>query len=327
MKNVVSNARTSGALMKTKHGVSEDTRKRVLDLRQSHSLRGVSERTGLPIGTVKTICSRSGCFRDNPTHRAMFTLPPMRERNQSLPAVQKIPEQKAVTGDTEVDAVLWLREVISTGNAGLIERAMEAAKQIKTPLKELEQRYSKHLVSISNGNTLGAVLGSLGFADLEDLAERAIERSTKYNEAKSRFGERVFDDTEAERFCVSTLSGVGADKYNNLNELEVDSRFHAHQNLMPHTLADCLYELKFWNELYSLRNASSRTGNNYGDHLPTEASAREDFAFRCLAKIRPRNSVEAIDVFRYLTDDDDRMEREETHDILLNLIGNRGCNE
>lgn len=49
------------------------TKAQVLNLRHSHSLREVAAQTGLPLGTVKTICSRSGAVRDNPRHRELFT--------------------------------------------------------------------------------------------------------------------------------------------------------------------------------------------------------------------------------------------------------------
>ena len=108
-----------------KPGVSPDTRRQVLELRRRHSLREVAERTGLPLGTVKTLCSRSGAFRDNEAHRALFSLPPIQPSKQTLPAVPELPPQRTVTGNKEVDAVLWLREVIGTGQAALIEKAMQ----------------------------------------------------------------------------------------------------------------------------------------------------------------------------------------------------------
>jgi len=40
--------------------VSPEVRKRVLELRRSQPLREVAEQTGVPLGTVKTICARSG---------------------------------------------------------------------------------------------------------------------------------------------------------------------------------------------------------------------------------------------------------------------------
>lgn len=126
---------------KTKQRISDDVRQRVLDLRRSHSLREVAAMTGLSLGTVKTLVSRSGKFRDNAKHRELFSLPPIRESEETLPSVPELPPQENVTGDREVDAALWLHQVINTGNAALIERAMEGAKKIKTPLPVLQQRY------------------------------------------------------------------------------------------------------------------------------------------------------------------------------------------
>ena len=300
-----------------KQRVSPDIRQRVLDLRRRCSLSEVAERTGLPIGTVKTICSRSGSFRDNPKHRALFSLPPIRHSAQTLPAVVEVPEQQAVTGDQEIDAVLWLRQVISTGNAGLIEKAMEAAKRIKTPLEEIEKRYTKHLVSKSPGS-LFAALSSFGFADLESLAKRSIDGRTLATEAEARFGDSLFDETPAEKFCVEALAGLKRDdRFAWLDEATVAERFKAYREFMPNTLGDCLHELNYWDDLYALRRSMCR------DHdQGHEAYARETFAFECLAEIRPRNSQEAIDVFRYIAEKD-CMGRKETNGILLNLIGHQ----
>jgi hypothetical protein len=56
---------------------SPEVRARVLALRRTHSLREVAELTGLALGTVKTLCARSGAFRDNGALRALMTLPPV----------------------------------------------------------------------------------------------------------------------------------------------------------------------------------------------------------------------------------------------------------
>jgi hypothetical protein len=85
--------------MTLKQGVSIEAKARVLDLRRRYSIREVAEQTGMPVGTVKTICSRSGAFRDNQAHRALFCLPLIRESSQTLPAVPDLPPQQRVTGD------------------------------------------------------------------------------------------------------------------------------------------------------------------------------------------------------------------------------------
>lgn len=300
-----------------KPGVSSDARQQVLTLRRSHSLREVAAQTGLPLGTVKTICARSGAFKDNPLHRALFALPAIQASTSTALAVPTLPPQAVVTGDQEIDAVLWLREVIKTGQADLIAKAMEAAKRIKTPLKDLSDRYLKHLVSKNPGNWTVA-FATFGFDDLEGLAKGSIKTLTRKNEAIARFGtiEALFSDTPAERFCMDALRGLKATQknYGNYGDAKVDARFHAHPELMPNTLGDCLHELAYWHELYCLRSACGG-----GDQAP-DAYARECFAFRSLARIRPKTKAEAIAVFRHLANSK-RMNDSDAESILLNLIG------
>lgn len=298
-----------------KQGVSNETRQQVLKLRRSCSLREVAERTGLPVGTVKTICSRSGAFRDNEAHRALFSLPPLKTSSQTLPAVPELPPQRKVTGDKEVDAVLWLREVIGAGQAALIDKAMEGAKKIKTPLKDLEARYTKHLVSTNPGNIF-ATFASFDFADLEGLAKKSVEKAARQHEALSRFGDDLFAETPAESFCIAALQGVEPGSLGFVDDGVADERFRKYPELLPQTLTDCLHEQDYWRNLYRFRHAVDR---DCGDQLP-EAYAREQFSFRCLSDIRPRHKEESIAVLRYLAEHD-YMDRTETNDILLNLIG------
>jgi hypothetical protein len=298
-----------------KQGVS--IKYKVLELRRGHSLREVAAQTGIPLGTVKTICARSGAFKDNPRLRELFSLPAVQASSGTELMVPELPPQEVVTGDKEIDAVLWLRSVIKTGQAGLIEKAMEAAKRINTPLKELSDRYMKHLVSKNPGNWTVA-FATFGFDDLDGLAKGSIKKATRQHEATARFGSiaTLFADTPAEQFCIDALKGLKTTQkdYGNYPDAQVDKRFQAHPDLIPNTLSDCLYELAYWHDLYLLRNAHD--GGDQG----SEAYARECFAFRCLARIRPKSKPEAIAVFRYMADRD-CMDRAETESILLNLIG------
>jgi hypothetical protein len=302
--------------VKAKQRVSDEQRRLVLDLRRRHSLREVAEITGLPLGTVKTLVSRSGAFRDNEQHRALFTLPPICASAETLPSVPKLPPQEVVTGDKEVDAVLWLRSIISTGQATLIDRAMEGAKKIRTPLDVLEKRYTAHLVATNPGH-LFAALSSFGFADLEALATRAIERQRLRLEGAARFGDALLADTEAESFCIEALRGLRATgQFGDFDKDQVAARFNAHPDLLPHTLADCLYELSYWDQLYWLRNAVDLDVSDG----PAEATARERFVFGLLAQIRSRDKAEALAVFRYLIASQ-REGMAESEAILCNLIG------
>ncbi len=299
-----------------KQPVSAEQRQQIFELRRQYSLSEVAKRTGLPLGTVKTVVSRSGRFRDNPTHRALFSLPPIRISAQTMPAKIELPPQQVVTGDHEIDAVLWLRAVINTGQADLIEKAIQAKTRIKTPLKEIEKRCTKHLVSTNPGNFVAA-LGSIGFADLDELAEKAVRRERMRGEAFARFGDAIFSETDAESFCVDALHGLKPEgDFQMLNTAMVAAKFKACIEFMPNTILDCLHELKFWGDLYSLRTAIDSHSADSGP----EAYARDWFVFGLLAEIRPRNQAEAILVFRYLSASE-RMNQEETEAILTNLIG------
>jgi len=298
--------------------VSPIARQQVLELRRAHSLREVAAQTGLPMGTVKTICSRSGAFRDNQKLREMFSLPPVKQSVSTALSIPELPPQSSVTGDKEIDAMLWLREVIKTGQAELIEKAMQAAKRIKTPLKDLQDRYLKHLVSKNPGNWTVA-LQTFGFADLEGLAQGSTKKLTRKNEVLARFGsiDNLFSDTPAELFSIEVLAGLKTGKhFGDLVAGEVDARFQTRADLMPNTLSDCLYELAYWHDLYTLRHAVDQDVYDPGMH----AYARECFAFRCLARIRPKTKPEAMAVFRYMADRE-CMDDEESESILLNLIG------
>lgn len=246
----------------------------------------------------------------------MFTLPPISASTETLPSVPELPPQEVVTGDKEVDAVLWLRSIISTGQSALIERAMEGAKKIRTPLDALEKRYRDYLVATNPGHPFAA-MSSFGFADLDALATRAIEQHRLRLEGAARFGDALLADTEAESFCIAALSGLEASGHlGDFDKGQVAARFNAQPELLPHTLTDCLYELGYWDQLYRLRHAVDRDASDG----PPEATARDWFVFGLLAHIRPRHKPEALAVFRYLVASQ-RDDMAESEAILGNLIG------
>jgi hypothetical protein len=302
--------------MTLKQGVSIEAKARVLDLRRRYSIREVAEQTGMPVGTVKTICSRSGAFRDNQAHRALFCLPLIRESSQTLPAVPDLPPQQRVTGDKEDDAVLWLRKVIGTGQAALIEKAMQGAKKIKTPLKEVEKRYQAWLMK-ENPGSLFAALSSFDFANLEGLAKNSIKKAARQHEARARFGDDLFSDTPAESFCITALHGVEDCRIGFIDDDVADERFQKHSELLPNTLSDCLHEIAYWNDLSSLRYSVESCADG-----PPEAYARRCSAFRMLGRIRPRSKDEALAVLRWMLEDkqNNMGEGDDNDAILLNLI-------
>lgn len=291
--------------------VTEKQRQQVIELKRKHSHNAVARMTGLPLGTVRTIVRRSGLFTDNPVHAELFTLPPIQHSASTGIESVALPEQKVVTGDREIDAMLWLRELVNTGSPALIDKALEAGERIKTPPDELELRYTAYLAKHSNGNPF-ATFASFDFANLDKLAQRSKEKAMLKSEAAARFGDDPDLMTEAERFCIRALDGICTDALIMSSE-QVAERFNEHPDVLPHTLADCLRELEFWNRLYWLADAAG------AGEPAQETSAREWFTFGLMAKIRPRSKAEAKAVLTYLLQDD-RKGDSSADAILENLL-------
>ena len=297
-------------------------RAQVLALRRTQSARAVARALNIPLGTVKAISSRAGITRNNEDLRAFFCLPEIVASTcTDLQPPVAPPRPEAVTGDNDLDAVLWLRQVVQTGDAAMIDKAMRAAERIKTPAKVLEQRYGDFLMRASNGNTMQAVFGSIGFANLKGLAERVLDKQRRRAEALARLGgsvDSVFATLPQEQFCMDVLALVlvATKGWREYDQAQANAAFAQHQDMAPHTLADCLHELDFWDALYRLRHG----WDNAGDDLP-EVSARRDYIqTHCMATIRPKTRDEAKAVLRYMAAHE-MFDRNETDAVLENLIG------
>lgn len=291
--------------------ITDQQRAEVLELKRQHSFSEVAAITALPIGTVRTIVRRSGLFDDNEEQRAFFTLPAIVTSNSTDLTLPTMPNQQEVTGDKEVDALLWLREMIATGRPDFIERAQLAAANIKTPLDKLEKRYAQHLRKNSNGNMLAA-FPSFGLADLDAHVEKSKTTALLRAEAGARWGNDPDLMTEAERWSIRVLDDVSVGLMDS-DRSAIADRFKQHASLMPHTLSDCLHELHFWHELYLLKMAADA-----GDPAQ-QCYERECFVFELMAEIRPRNSEEARGVLQYIIDHD-KKDDPATDAVLFNLV-------
>ena len=298
-------------------------RAQVLMLRRTQSARAVAQALNIPLGTVKAITSRAGLTRNNQKLREFFRLPePTASTCTALQPPVAPPEPVAVTGEKDLDAVLWLRQVVQTGDAALIAKAMQAAERIKTKPDELERRYGDFLMRQSNGNTMAAVFGSIGFGNLRGLAERVLDKQQRRTEALARYGsmEAVFATLPQEQFCMDALApvpvvteswgGCGHD------QAQANAAFAQQTELVPHTLADCLHELEFWDALYHLRSG----WDNAGDDLPEVSARRQYIEAHCLSTIRPKTRDEAKAVLRYMAAHE-MFDRSETDAVLENLVG------
>lgn len=255
-------------------------------------------------------------LQDNQQLRALLSLPPIQPSASTALAVPEMPPREVVTGDQEIDAVLWLQKVVATGNRGLIDKALEAAKQIKTPMKDLAKRYTEH-VSRASGGHFGAVLATFGFGELEDQAKEAIKRAALYHEAMSRFGteEALFAELPAERACRLALKRLKRDDFDMHDDAQARDGFEKRSELVPGTISDCLYAIEFWRHLWSLRHAAVSDDSD----TPPAAYAHECYAFFMLADIRPLSREEAIAAFEHVLGSG-RKDWAETDSILRNLV-------
>lgn len=298
-----------------------ETHLQVLSLRRKHSTKEVSILLGIPVGTVKTICSRLGATRDNHKLREFFKLPDIAlSANTELQPMVSPPTPTVITGDDELDAVLWLRQVVKTGDTSLIEKAIKASERIKSSEDQLEKKYGNYLMTLPNSNTMMSAFGSIGFANIKGLAATTLSNKEKQRESLSRYGSKdvLFSTLEQETFCIEALSGlpkIDGDYFTNYREqskLTVEV-FSSITEMAPNTLSDCMYELEYWQKLYRLRSC----WESY-DHLE-QVNQREDFLFHCMTFLRPKTREEGVAVFHYLADNDS-MNRESTDAILNNLI-------
>lgn len=253
--------------------------------------------------------------RPNPSFRELFTLPPITSSADTEIIVPQIPPAGKITGDREIDAVLWLQSLVKTGNQAYIDKAMEAVKRIQTPMAELARRYTEYLYKSSGGH-FGALFASFGFGDLEDQAKKATQRARDRHEALARFGtaEMLFADTPAEKLCKKALRGIKRNDCDLYDETAARDRFEQVGDLMPSSLSDCLYARAYWDRLYWLRLAVG----DVGDSLP-QAYAHERYCRDMLAHIPARSADEAMSAFEHIKDDKG-VDRESIQPILRNLI-------
>ncbi|MCQ9615908.1 hypothetical protein L1889_03670 [Paenalcaligenes niemegkensis] len=240
-------------------------------------------------------------LNNNQQLRELFTLPPIQPSASTALAIPDMPPQQTVTGDHEVDAVLWLQSVVKTGNQGLIDKALEAAKQIKTPMKVLSDRYAHHASQANPKNTFAVLFATMGFGELEKQAKRAIEQASRRHEALSRFGDidALFANTPAEDACVKALNRAKKNDRNGFvtyDEEAAAKRFAKHPALVPTTIDDCLYAMEYSERLYFLRGS---TVDYAGDTIP-QVYAHETYCFTMMASIQPRDEQEAMRAFEYL---------------------------
>ncbi|ENP8790689.1 hypothetical protein ACENR1_004481, partial [Salmonella enterica] len=127
--------------------MNKEMKENIIRLKRSGmGYKAISRETEININTVKSICRRSGLFRDNPEHRALFTIPEPKYSTE-LATIKPLPPQQVITGHKQTDAYLWVLEVIKLNEPAHLEAAQAALEKLTITPKEAQDRYTRYLQS------------------------------------------------------------------------------------------------------------------------------------------------------------------------------------
>jgi hypothetical protein len=145
--------------------------------------------------------------RGNPDHQRLFAIPETPPSPCTDLAIRRLPEARRVTGDAEVDAVLWLADVCKTAqDLRVLDLALEAAQRIRRPVAEIEQRYADWLRRQPGVSPLQVAFGSFGVANVVKKVEHARARLIGNTAGLAIFGtfQAAMEPTPAERMLETT---------------------------------------------------------------------------------------------------------------------------
>ncbi|HEI8999783.1 TPA: hypothetical protein SLH12_002272 [Citrobacter koseri] len=300
----------------------EDIKETVLDLKRSgKGYKTISRETGVNINTVKSICRRSGLFRDNPEHRVLFTIPEPKYRTE-LATVKPLPPQQAITGHKQTDAYLWVLEVIKTGEPVHIAAAEAALEKLTITPKEAQERYTRYLQQ--NGAGWTSVFSTMWLDNPQRFISNAKSQREKAAKVRGAFGshEAVFDPVPAECLIESRYGpyqGIYCDYMQ-----EGDGEFIYTDVLpAPYTLSDVVREYQYWDWLSQMRVAAYK--ELHPGEYAWESSHiwhRENWLEKQLEIIRPISREEALNVLKWYLESENFADTGRRQDgVYLNLIG------
>ena len=240
--------------------------------------------------------SRANSRPGNPKHQRLFARPKAPASASTALAVPELPKAQTVTGDREVDALLWLREVCKHArDVHVLDLALQAAAKIQTPHKELEDRYTDWLKRQPGLHPLQVALSTLG--EIDKHVQGARERIRINAEGLTAFGslDAALEPSAPEQMLERTARLP--DDYEvwiRLDPEQLTAIFARSVN--PATLTECATELSYWSWLYEIRAEMLRTehpGSYPPDDLPV-VSARREYVEGLLAVLAPLDRLEAI---------------------------------
>ncbi|CDG20566.1 Fels-1 prophage protein [Xenorhabdus poinarii G6] len=279
---------------------------------------------------------------DNAAHKTLFTIPE-RSYSTAVATVKPLPVQRKITGNKQVDAYLWVLEVIRTNEPAHLEAAESALKKLKITPKEAQKKYSDYLMK-SGAHAFQVAFGTMSMDNPQGYINRAKAQISEAAKVRGIFGsyEQALEDCEAERLIKSSHHYISDPCFGWTEEekqrgaisgsrvFEVDDlrreRGCGFTDVLPepHTLSDVVRELQYWDWLYHVRDSAAKElGWKYGYPQHDDAVYdRENYLEKQLTLIQAVNRQEAIDVCKWILDEERFDDRSELTDrIILNLVG------
>nr|WP_237388286.1 helix-turn-helix domain-containing protein [Xenorhabdus sp. Sc-CR9] len=278
---------------------------------------------------------------DNTVHKTLFTIPEP-GYSTAIATVKPLPVQRKITGNKQVDAYLWVLEVIKTNEPAHLDAAEVALKKLKITPKAAQQKYADYLMK-SGAHAFQVAFGTLSMDNPQGYISRAKEQIKAAAKVRGIFAsyEAALELTAPEKLM---LMGELAEIYepfhywseeehaqgcmygDRINEIDTlrkaTAKGFAEQLPEPHTLSDVVREFLYWDWLSQMRNVAAKEldPGGYGDER-YYIYDREEYLEEKLTTIQPISRQEAIDVCKWVLEEERFHDRELTDRIILNLVG------
>ncbi|WON77813.1 helix-turn-helix domain-containing protein [Serratia sp. UGAL515B_01] len=282
---------------------------------------------------------------DNSEHKALFTIPEPKY-GTALATTKPLPPQRVITGHKQTDAYLWVLEVIQLNEPSHLQAAEDALKKLKITPKQAQERYSAYLMK-SGAQPFQIAFGTISLDNPQGYIDGAKRNIDKASKVRAMFGtyDAALDNTPPENLMLSgelndvygaywgwtekeiAEQCVWGERCNEINEQQkAISQGFVKQLPEPSTLSDVVREFQYWDWLYSMRNSAEKElGYEYAGGERSHITDREDYLETLLPKIKPVTRPEALEVCKWILEEDRFMDRGDfTNSILLNLVGECG---